>query len=126
MTGAKGCQLASLTHVFQDPLPPPMNCSESTKLTFFGREIVAGTSDDSVCVYDIERRQPILRIPGHENDVNAVCFGDKSSPHILYSGSDDTTIKVWDRRSLADGRAAGTFFGHTEGVTYVDSKGDGR
>ncbi|KAL5398913.1 hypothetical protein PMIN04_009478 [Paraphaeosphaeria minitans] len=91
-----------------------------------GREIVAGTGDNSVYVYDIERRQSVLRIPGHEDDVNAVCFGDSQSPHILYSGSDDTTIKVWDRRSMGDGREAGVFLGHTEGLTYVDSKGDGR
>lgn len=91
-----------------------------------GREIVAGTGDRSVYVYDIETRQSVLRIAGHENDVNAVCYGDAMSPHILYSGSDDTTLKVWDRRSLGDGREAGVFLGHTEGLTYVDSKGDGR
>ncbi|KAF2090133.1 WD40 repeat-like protein [Saccharata proteae CBS 121410] len=91
-----------------------------------GREIVAGTGDRSVYVYDIERRQSILRIPGHEDDVNAVCYGDANSPHILYSGSDDTTLKVWDRRSMGDSREAGVFLGHTEGLTYVDSKGDGR
>ncbi|KAF2691591.1 WD40 repeat-like protein [Lentithecium fluviatile CBS 122367] len=91
-----------------------------------GREIVAGTGDNSVYVYDIERRQSILRIPGHQDDVNAVCFGDSQSPHILYSGSDDTTLKVWDRRSMGDRREAGVFIGHTEGLTYVDSKGDGR
>ena len=77
-------------------------------------------------MYDVETRQSILRISGHTEDVNAVCFGDNQSPHILYSGSDDTTIKVWDRRSLAGGREAGVFLGHTEGLTYVDSKGDGR
>lgn len=91
-----------------------------------GSEIVAGTSDHSVYVYDLERRQSVLSIPGHNDHVNAVCFGDQSSPHILYSGSDDTTIKVWDRRSLHDKREAGVFMGHTEGLTYVDSKGDGR
>ncbi|KAK7731379.1 hypothetical protein SLS57_001318 [Botryosphaeria dothidea] len=91
-----------------------------------GREIVAGTGDRSVYVYDIERGQSILRIPGHDDDVNAVCYGDPNSPHILYSGSDDTTLKVWDRRSMGDGREAGVFLGHTEGLTYVDSKGDGR
>ena len=77
-------------------------------------------------VYDIESRQSILRIRAHDDDVNAVCFGDRSSPHLLYSGSDDTTLKVWDRRSMSDSRAAGVFLGHTEGLTYVDSKGDGR
>lgn len=77
-------------------------------------------------MYDIETRQSILRIHGHEDDVNAVCFGDTLSPHILYSGSDDATLKVWDRRSMGDGREAGAFLGHTQGVTYIDSKGDGR
>nr|POF01700.1 lec14b protein [Quercus suber] len=91
-----------------------------------GKEIVAGTSDASVYVYDLEARRSILRIPAHGDDVNAVCFGDQMSPHILYSGSDDTTIKVWDRRSLSSMRPAGMFLGHTEGLTYIDSKGDGR
>lgn len=91
-----------------------------------GSEIVAGTSDQSVYVYDLESQRSILRIPGHQDDVNAVCFGDRMSPHILYSGSDDTTLKVWDRRSLASMRPAGMFLGHTEGLTYIDSKGDGR
>ena len=91
-----------------------------------GREIVCGTSDHSVVVYDVERRQSVLKLQNHNDDVNAVCFADTSSPHILYSGSDDQTLRVWDRRSMADGREAGVFVGHTEGLTYVDSKGDGR
>ncbi|KAH0538823.1 hypothetical protein FGG08_004599 [Glutinoglossum americanum] len=91
-----------------------------------GRELAAGASDQSIYIYDLETRQSTLRIRGHDDDVNAVCFGDKTSPHILFSGSDDTTLKVWDRRSMGDSRAAGVFLGHTEGLTYVDSKGDGR
>jgi len=35
-------------------------------------------------------------------------------------------MKVWDRRSIAGGRPAGVFLGHTEGLTYIDSKNDGR
>ena len=87
---------------------------------------MAGTGDHAVVVFDIESRKSILNIQGHSDDVNAVCFGDSNSPHILYSGSDDSLIKVWDRRSMGDNREAGVFMGHTEGVTYVDSKGDGR
>jgi WD repeat-containing protein 23 len=91
-----------------------------------GGEIVAGTSEHSVYVYDLEAQRSVMQIRGHSDDVNAVCFGDKMSPHILYSGSDDTTLKVWDRRSLRSERPAGMFLGHTEGLTYIDSKGDGR
>ncbi|PQE13461.1 WD repeat domain-containing protein [Rutstroemia sp. NJR-2017a WRK4] len=91
-----------------------------------GRELVAGTTGGSIVVYDIESRRSLHRIFGHEEDVNAVCFADKSSPHILYSGSDDTTLKVWDTRSMGDSREAGAFVGHIEGLTYIDSKGDGR
>jgi len=91
-----------------------------------GRELVAGTDNSTVIVFDIESRTVLHSIEGHEDDVNAVCFADKQSPHILYSGSDDATIKVWDRRSMGDRREAGAFVGHCEGLTYIDSKGDGR
>lgn len=91
-----------------------------------GRELVAGASGGAIVVYDIESRRTTHKINGHDDDVNAVCFADKSSPHILYSGSDDTTLKVWDTRSMGDSRAAGAFVGHIEGLTYIDSKGDGR
>lgn len=98
----------------------------SVRFSGDGRELVAGTNLNSLVIYDIESRQVLNHVYGHEDDVNAVCFADKSSPHILYSGSDDSTIKVWDRRSMADQRPAGAFVGHIEGLTYIDSKGDGR
>ena len=53
-----------------------------------------------------------------------------ASSNILVSGSDDNYLKVWDRRSLGDSgrftRPSGVLVGHTEGVTYVAPKGDGR
>ncbi|KAM0322691.1 hypothetical protein ACHAQA_009282 [Verticillium albo-atrum] len=98
----------------------------SVRFSGDGRELVAGTNSNSIIVYDIESRTVLHNVRGHRDDVNAVCFADRGSPHILYSGSDDTTIKVWDRRSMGDGRPAGVFIGHTEGLTYIDSKGDGR
>ena len=105
----------------------------------------------ALTVYDIESRRVVLRIEGHHDEVNAVCFADESS-NILYSGSDDTFIKVWyvsegqhivgfvsltvifsegfphfrDRRSMRNEKPSGVLVGHLEGITYVSSKGDGR
>lgn len=98
----------------------------SVRFSGDGRTLVSGTGAASIVVYDIERREPIHSVRGHRDDVNAVSFADKLSPHILYSGSDDCIIKVWDTRSIGDGREAAAFVGHVEGITYIDSKGDGR
>lgn len=89
------------------------------------REIVAGAGDCSMYIYDIETKSVVLGVKGHEDDVNAVCFADQSS-NVLFSGSDDCVIKVWDRRSMVNKKEAGALPGHTEGITFISSKGDGR
>ncbi|KAJ1030020.1 hypothetical protein NDA16_000933 [Ustilago loliicola] len=90
------------------------------------REIVAGAHFGDIYVYDIEARRRVLRVEGHSDDVNAVAFADAASSNVLISGSDDSFVKIWDRRSLSGGKPAGVLMGHTEGVTYVSPKGDGR
>lgn len=77
-------------------------------------------------VHDLETKRTVVRVRAHSDDVNAVAFADKASSNLLLSGSDDHFVKVWDRRSLSDQRASGTLVGHTEGVTFVAPKGDGR
>lgn len=71
-------------------------------------------------------RKITLKLEGHADDINAVCFADPVSTNVLFSGSDDSVVKVWDRRSMAGGREAGCLVGHMEGITFVSSKGDGR
>ncbi|XP_054804357.1 LEC14B protein isoform X1 [Prosopis cineraria] len=98
----------------------------SVKFSTDGRELVAGTSGDSIYVYDLEANKLSLRILAHMSDVNTVCFADETS-HLIYSGSDDSFCKVWDRRCLNNkGKPAGVLMGHLEGITYIDSRGDGR
>ncbi|KAJ9113030.1 hypothetical protein QFC22_006126 [Naganishia vaughanmartiniae] len=90
------------------------------------REIVAGASSGQIMVYDVEARQRILNVYGHDDDVNGVCFADESSTNVLVSASDDGYLKVWDRRSLASKEPSGVLCGHTEGITHCSPKGDGR
>jgi WD repeat-containing protein 23 len=98
----------------------------SVKYSTDGRELVAGTNDCSIYVYDLEANRSTLRIPAHRGDVNSVCFADESG-HLIYSGSDDCLCKVSNRHCLnMTGQAAGNLVGHLEGVTFVDSRRDGR
>jgi WD40 repeat protein len=88
------------------------------------RSILGGSSDRCLYFYDLDRRERTHRIRAHANDVNAVAFTDNTS-QILCSGSDDSLIKIWDRRTLEKGHV-GVLSGHTAGITFIDSKGDGR
>ncbi|KAL6910009.1 hypothetical protein ACP4OV_001267 [Aristida adscensionis] len=97
----------------------------SVKFSSDGRELVAGSNDDSIYVYDLHANKLTLRLPAHTSDVNTVAFADETG-HLIYSGSDDTLCKVWDRRCLSTGEAAGVLTGHFHGVTHIDSRGDGR
>ncbi|KAF4384756.1 hypothetical protein F8388_002913 [Cannabis sativa] len=65
----------------------------SVKFSTDGRELVAGSSDDSIYVYDLKANKQSLRIQAHSSDVNTVCFADESG-HLIYSGSDDALCKL--------------------------------
>ncbi|GAA5985581.1 hypothetical protein JCM5350_007142 [Sporobolomyces pararoseus] len=98
----------------------------SLRFSHDNREIVAGASDGQVMVYDVESKRTILRVNAHRDDVNAVAFGSSSDSNLLLSGSDDCFVKIWDRRSIEGERPSGVLVGHTEGITWVSPKGDGR
>jgi WD repeat-containing protein 23 len=96
-------------------------------------------------VYDLLANRRTVKISAHEDDVNSCCWADTASGNVLISASDDTFLKVWyaslcpcphlcrltphirDRRSLGGAqKPAGVLVGHTEGITSVSAKGDGR
>ncbi|XP_030766143.1 DDB1- and CUL4-associated factor 11 isoform X2 [Sitophilus oryzae] len=102
-------------------------CVFSVTYSSDGKELVCGTNDGCLYIYNMEVQSRILRIPAHTSDINRVLFADNSS-QIIYSGSDDGLVKVWDRRTLDDRHVqpVGQLAGHMDGITYIDSKGDGR
>lgn len=89
-------------------------------------QIIAGAHYGAIIVYDVAAQRRVLNVRGHEDDVNGVAFADSGSTNVFVSGSDDSLLKVWDRRSLRQQRPAGLLPGHTEGITYISPKGDGR
>ncbi|KAH6916627.1 WD-repeat-containing protein [Coprinopsis sp. MPI-PUGE-AT-0042] len=97
----------------------------SCRFSADGNEVVAG-GDGKLFVYDLLANRRTVKIDAHDDDVNSCCWADKGSCNILVSASDDSYLKVWDRRSLASKKPSGVLMGHTEGITYVSAKGDGR
>lgn len=98
----------------------------SLKFSGDTREIVAGTKRADILIYDLVSNRVITRVPhAHQDEINSVCFANRTHSNIVFTGSDDCYIKIWDRRALGNGMYAGTFVGHTEGVTNVATKGDG-
>jgi WD repeat-containing protein 23 len=62
----------------------------------------------------------------HDDEINSVCWANRESSNLVFTGSDDCFVKCWDRRALGGSRRpAGVFIGHQEGVTNIASKGDG-
>ncbi|KAK1551694.1 hypothetical protein Q3G72_002983 [Acer saccharum] len=98
----------------------------SVKFSTDGKELVAAGSDNSIYVYDLQADRCTLRVPARRSDVNTVCFADETG-HLIFSGSDDKVCKVWDRRCfITNGQASGLLMGHLEGITFLDSRRDGR
>lgn len=102
-------------------------CVFSVVFSSDGKELLGGANDGCLYIYDLERHKRSLKIPAHEYDVNSVVFADNSS-QIIYSGGDDGHVKVWDRRTLIETspKPVGVLAGHMDGITFIDSKGDGR
>ncbi|EJT99877.1 WD40 repeat-like protein [Dacryopinax primogenitus] len=101
----------------------------SCRFSADGTEVVAGAGnkqDGILFVYDLNAQRRVLKITAHEDDINSCCWADTASGNVLISASDDTFVKVWDRRSLSGGKPSGVLVGHTEGITNVAPKGDGR
>uniref|UniRef100_A0A182XZL1 WD_REPEATS_REGION domain-containing protein n=1 Tax=Anopheles stephensi TaxID=30069 RepID=A0A182XZL1_ANOST len=111
-------------------------CSNNRKLGVFtvcysscGKHILCGANDGSLYAYDLgaNRRTLMAPVAREDTDVNTVGFVDELS-NIFVSGSDDSVIKLWDRRCMNESNpeAVGRLIGHYDGITYISSRNDGR
>mmetsp|Transcript_35592 Transcript_35592/g.54414 ORF Transcript_35592/g.54414 Transcript_35592/m.54414 type:complete len:175 (-) Transcript_35592:774-1298(-) len=98
----------------------------SIKFSGDSREILGGSKGGDIVIYDLVQKKVSQVVHhAHEDEINSVCWANRDNSNLLYTGSDDCFVKVWDRRALRErARPAGVFIGHQEGVTNVASKGD--
>lgn len=70
------------------------------------REILAGLNNGIAMLFDIERKRKVWSARAHEDDINSVCWLDDGG-NLFATGSDDSSIKIFDRRILANSDEAG-------------------
>jgi multicomponent Na+:H+ antiporter subunit D len=62
-----------------------------------GKQIVSGSGDDALKVWDAETGQLALTLDGHSDIVTSVSFSPDGKR--IVSGSEDKTLKVWDLKT---------------------------
>lgn len=81
-----------------------------------GVMMAASSHDRSVSLWSCLSQQLVKMLPScHKDWVTTCCFSD-SSPSILFTGSTDFTLKVWD---VSSGAQKMTFKGHTSAINSV-------
>jgi WD40 repeat protein len=86
-----------------------------------GLQIVSGSEDQTLKVWDATTGQEILTLKGHTDGVEGVAFSPDGKR--IVSGSSDHTLKVWDATA---GQEIRTLKGHTGWVGEVAFSPDGK
>ncbi|CAK9301047.1 unnamed protein product [Gordionus sp. m RMFG-2023] len=60
-------------------------------------DLVSCSSDKFVCLWDMHSGTRIRKFRGHTSHVNS-CACNRRGPQMICSGSDDSTVKLWDSR----------------------------
>lgn len=82
--------------------------------------VISGSSDKTLCVWDVDFGRLLATLRGHQDPVTAVAVLSDSS---VISGSSDHTLRVWDINS---GHTLATLQGHLDSVCAVAVLPDGR
>lgn len=89
------------------------------------------SQDNLLRVWALHSLDLVATLPGHRDRVRCLTRGYQQTQQIVYSGSDDKTVRVWDlsRHSLArhgSSRFDHVLRGHTNWVRSVVASKDGR
>ncbi|XP_037950826.1 DDB1- and CUL4-associated factor 11 [Teleopsis dalmanni] len=96
-----------------------------------GKKLVGGCSNARVYLCDRETDTITYIQADHPSfvHINAISYVDELNPNLLLTGSNHGLLKLWDMRTVRNNKRDGsvcTFYGHLDGITYIDSRNDGR
>ena len=85
-----------------------------------GRWLASGSSDNTVCIWDVHNKKKSRRLTGHAQQVYTLEWLDEQR---IVSGSFDNTLIIWD---AGQGRLLYRLQGHTDKVTALAVSPDGK
>ncbi|WP_418904166.1 caspase family protein [Moorena producens] len=86
-----------------------------------GKQILSGSDDNTVRLWDTETGQALHTFIGHTSSVTAIAFSPDGKQ--ILSGSNDHTVRLWDTET---GQALHTLEGHIDGVSAIAFSPDGK
>ena len=89
-------------------------------ITSDGKQIVSGSTDSTIKIWDIETGKNINTLIGHHSSIRAIAITPDGKN--IVSASHDTTLKVWD---LQTGECLCTCIEHQKSVTVLAIHPDG-
>jgi WD40 repeat protein/serine/threonine protein kinase len=100
---------------------------ESASFSKDGKWVVTANGDHTVAVWDVEKGNELLTLPGHTARVTSVCFSLVDLR--IVTTSEDQTAKVWQLTTEADGSVRArdplTLVGHRKYVVSASFSPDG-
>src|SRR5262245_62991905 len=106
--------------IFKSRVPGP---SVTVALSPDGQRLAAGGKKNTVKIWDVETRQELRTLEGHNGEVYTVAFSPDKDGRWLASAGEDSAVKIWDSHSGAFVR---NFRGHTGLVCSLAFSPDGR
>jgi len=85
-----------------------------------GSQVVSGSKDKTVRIWDAKTGKNIQTLNGHADAVTCVCFSPDGRQVV--SGSEDKTVRIWDAKT---GKNIQTFIAHDTYITAIDFSPDG-
>ena len=104
-----------------DPSKGHTSTVYSVALSADGKEVVSGSRDKTIRLWNLATRETVRIFEGHTRSVNSVALSADGKQVV--SGSCDKTIRLWN---LATGETVRIFEGHTEAVLSVALSADGK
>ncbi|KAH6714535.1 vegetative incompatibility protein HET-E-1 [Leptodontidium sp. MPI-SDFR-AT-0119] len=96
------------------------NCVNSVAFSPDGTQVVSGSDDNTVRLWDAATGAALQTLEGHSSSVRSVAFSPDGTQVV--SGSGDNTVRLWD---AATGAALQTLKGHSSLVSSVAFSPDG-